>query len=60
MIIRMIKELRAIKKRERVYKGIEKLKQYCDEMVADGTMSREKRENLLIVSIDEYLKMFNT
>ena len=60
MIIQMIKELRAIKKRERVYKGIEKLKQYCDEMVADGNMSREKRENLLMVSIDEYLKMFNT
>ena len=59
LVVREIKEMRAIKKRERAYKGIKKLEEYCNEMVADGSMSEEKRTNLLLIAALNYISMLN-
>ena len=58
MIIKMIRELRAIKKREQYFKGFEQMKQYMDEMLADGQISEEKYENLFLTAVQSYLQLF--
>lgn len=61
MFIKMFKELRAQRKREKVYQGILKMKELINEMEASGEYSDEKIANLhswLAAACVEYAKMF--
>ena len=57
MLIKAIKELRAIKKREQVFKGIQVMNQYLEEMVSERRISQVKADNILSVAILEYAAM---
>ena len=46
MLIKRIKEIRAQKKREKVYKGITMFKQYLDEMAASCEYTDEELNNM--------------
>ncbi len=61
MIIELIKEIRTHKKREEVYKGILKMKEYIDEMKASGEYSDEQMKNIerwWAAACVEYAKTF--
>ena len=61
MLIKMFKELRARREREKVYNGIMKMKEYLDEMRASGEYSEEKLNNIsrwLGEACVQYAKMF--
>lgn len=61
MVIKLIKEMRAHKKREEIYKGILKMKEYMDEMRASGEYSDEQMKNIerwWAAACVEYAKMF--
>lgn len=58
MILSIIKELRAYKKRERMYQGIQALKKNLDEMRAEGTIEDRKACDILMTAVKEYAAMF--
>ena len=61
MIIKLIKERKARKEREKVYKGLLKMKEYIDEMRASGKYSDETLRNAdcwFASACSEYAKMF--
>ncbi len=58
MILSIIKELRAYKKRERMYQGIQALRKNLDEMRAEGTIEDKKACDILMTAVKEYAAMF--
>ena len=58
IVVQGFKDQRKRKKREKYYKGLKKLEEYCKELVASGRMTEEKAANLLAAAALEYVKMF--
>lgn len=58
MLARVIEELRAYKKRERMYQGIQALKKNLDEMRADGRIEDKRASEILVTAVKAYAAMF--
>ena len=56
-MINIIKELLTIKKRENTYKGIQQMKEYCDQLVAEGRMTEEQKSLLIAEAAKGYAQM---
>ena len=55
-IINYFKKLKKERERKKVEKGLFRLCDYLDEMVAEGTMTREKALDIMSAAIWSYLE----
>ena len=55
MILHYFKKLKKERELKKLREGLILMDQYTTEMVADGTMTAEKAENILVAAIEGYV-----
>lgn len=55
MILHYFKKLKKERELKKLREGLILMAQYTTEMVADGTMTAEKAENILVAAIEGYV-----